>query len=612
MLNPRGGFMQRQDKPFTVKRLVIDAPLSIPVSSSEESKTEFPHSWLKRENDDLNAALSQLSTSEASLSMLVDSDEDSYYTNAVLRKRIDKEDFGNKLLAQLITAKEHFKKIMVQNRLLAEQQQADNVAMEIELKRLKEQLIQDLIAWRKKQPGYRLMMAKEIFENIKVTAQGDNDKIMEAMEPFHDVISLMVGDDGSFSSIAPKHPEAKQERDLASRRIPLAPEELRAKTTSQLKVLASLTNDKMLEDSANGLDRQQHLFEESREHFIKHGPKELQSIDKDFVQKLDTQTKNLAREYLIVAQQLSKESHETYDAIMRDNWEVRKEIKKNLNTLKVAENNFIVALKRHKKTPIEENAINLITRYAEFEAVTQRVEPKIGNLCEQSDKIVKRYQDAKDKFGVCPEERFRKAQRQTNKLNRVFTEAEDDLRYYYGEVKDLELKLIKKSIIQLIRGAVENNLDFWHKQVSKIFGSKAKINGVTVPQGIASIYSILGSYDPKRNNEDEVLEQIYNVINKRLEHGKGFFARRTLETTNGFYKVMQDNINIKKLHEISADALRNIRAEARKMRDSKGNRLVKLDVVPKVVDGETLEMPMSEFLSDDNKANKHNPLEQGA
>jgi hypothetical protein len=143
----------------------------------------------------------------------------------------------------------------------------------------------------------------------------------------------------------------------------------------------------------------------------------------------------------------------------------------------------------------------------------------------------------------------------------------------HTDVMDIKKKVIQRDLVNLLIGVIEHNIHFWHEQISGFWGSKSEIMGISVPTGIALMYVELKKYDPKNENELDILTNIRAIVNERKQAGMGIFAKRSESTTDKFYNTIKTCIKVKKLYDLSEQTVKEIEGELVAIRDVKGKQL---------------------------------------
>jgi hypothetical protein len=474
--------------------------------------------WLDEVSDRFDIAIAQLAAMYDSLGVLNESSEEDYFSNAVFRVYVNKAEELNRVCAQLLAAKEHIQAIIRVNQDIYRHKKREFELSLQPLESNKQKLLEKLIEWKKQAPASH----------------------------------------------------------VASRRIPLIMDEtLKSKTIPQLKALCALTEDIDLTKQAMNFEEEWCAYDARYNHFIAHGIEEVQVLSEKGLEALLNKADQLAREYMRVAQQLSAESHAVYDEIQTDNAIIRAEIQVAQSELRVALAAFRLEMAKHGDKYSLEICRDLVQKHAAMANLVEEGRCSLRILKEKTMVMKERYDTAYLKFGACPILKARKVLRQTDRFEQKLEHAEAVVEQSHKYIDVLKLQVLRGDLLNLLLRAIENNILFWHEQIDSFWGSSSKINGVSVPAGIALIYTELQKFDPEQHNATAVLEKIAQIASVRIRTGVGFFAKRTT-TTQAFYKIIENNAH--GLDALTEKKVQGVQVDLLAIRDSRKHSLQNIEL----------------------------------
>jgi hypothetical protein len=180
--------------------------------------------------------------------------------------------------------------------------------------------------------------------------------------------------------------------------------------------------------------------------------------------------------------------------------------------------------------------------------------------------ILDRYAEAEKKYDVSySKERYAFSNIAYDKM-RSLTKAINEAKPLILDVHYVEnerLKLLFDKVVDLLKNAVSNTA-FWNRQVS-CFGSTSKINRISVPIGVSSIYHTIQSQNFDSDSR-ETLTRIIKAAALRDSVGTGFFAKRNTNTTDWFYKIIR-NID---MNNFSMRSFIELQSQLRDIQDDSG------------------------------------------
>ena len=279
----------------------------------------------------------------------------------------------------------------------------------------------------------------------------------------------------------------------------------------------------------------------------------------------------LCRKYLSVSEWLTSESKAAYDAIKLDNDIIKAEILVIDARIEVALAAFRLELARADGHFNVKICHDLVNKYKEMSTVTEEARRVLHLLRDRGEAIQGKYAEAMLRFGDYPFQKAYKISKQTRKLEDHIDDAEMKIDRMDKKIKEFHRLALRGDLLNLLLNAIEKNILFWNQQVDNFWGSNAKINGVSVPTGIALMYSEIKAFDPERCSVEVILKKVARIASQRIEKGIGFFAKRTVNSTQTFYQLIKDNIE--KLDCLTEEKLKDIQKDLFFIKDAKSKGL---------------------------------------
>lgn len=475
-------------------------------------------SWLEEVNDELDSAIKRLDAMHTALQLVTESREKNYFSNGVFQVYINKKEEFNQVSVELLSAKERLEKINRLNQQGYVERIAEYKDWLHRLENDKQNLLKKLIVWR----------------------------------------------------------EQAHANHMASRRIPLMlDEKLKSKNASELRALCGLTEDLVLLEQAVELEKDWRQYNILHDNFIQHGTDKLQHINEANFNALLDRADTLCREYMHVAEWLTKESKAAYDAIELDNDIIKAEIKVVSAEINVVLAEFRLELAKAGEYFSLKVCRDLGKKYGKMKKIIEEARGVAHTLRDKGKPIQARYAETALRFGDYPCQRVSGVSKQTRKLEDQIDEVEMYAAPIEGKIKEFRGLAVRGDLLNLLSQAIEKNVLFWHQQLDNFWGSNAKINGVSVPVGIALIYAELKNFDSEKNSTESVLKKIARIADTRVSKGIGFFAKRNVNTTQEFYQIIKNSIET--LGLLTEEKLQGIQKELCSLKDVKNNGLCGLE-----------------------------------
>ncbi len=362
-------------------------------------------------------------------------------------------------------------------------------------------------------------------------------------------------------------------------------QQLRDKTSSELLGIADLTQDTTLISQARLLQSKSKSNQKDINDFYAAAPTWMQCVNAKECSELDTCAKQLAEEYFIEAEKLAQHSSIDYAVISKDQGTLFADIKTVVNSLQQACTEFSEVDTVDSCIPDIRNKIKKYNDLEHAYFTAKKIEDKISH---RDLAIVQKYQQAGQNYGIYRTGQVEDFQQKLNitskKLGMIVKDAKITIMNQGDEVEKHKLALAKWDLLLLLQQVTEYSAAFWSAQVSWL-GSRFSIGNVSVPAGIEQIANVIRCALPKTKNIDiasldldTVLVEIKNIVSLRKQAGIGFFAKRSLHTTDEFYNF----ISKMDLSYFTDDSLQQVKKGFASIKDDKGRCLLNLEAPMRV------------------------------
>jgi hypothetical protein len=529
--------------------------------------------WFKFAMDDLHVIRSRMSVVRDSLVKAKEWHAPDFYSNEKLLKLANKDQEYKVTLLNLDNEiEQHTKKLEHNNeRYQKTLLEFSQVTAALELKR--HALINQLIDWRNNNDLLFQKIELE-FRSIKKQIGRDKKKstdiaVINAYFPFlrqfGDKVKLIENASGYIENFVP----------LAPRHVMQSDRELRVKNPLELNSFAISTQSTAIIQQAAQFVVESAADKKQYELFIAKTPSWLKCVNTKICGDLDVSAKALTKAYDRAADDLGQRSSAVYGHILCEQDGIADEIKRATQALEKASQAFDAVNVTNDFNSIQSLNVrrDIVTKFDEVEKSYIAAKNLIDKVPDFSYQLMMKYKDAGDEFGVYRAQSVANFKVKTNKSLRdlkIFTEKSNvKITQASNKVEEIRLTVAKEDLLQLLQKAVEGNLDFWHDQVSWM-GSRSAVRKKTVPTGIAQMAEDLRLASAGKKSIDSVLQQLKNTATLRKQAGTGFFARRTLSTTDVFYDI---------LHKLDLSYFTNhgynqIKMALDNIKDASGNRLM--------------------------------------
>lgn len=520
------------------------------VSTSAKIKPK----WYQSVIDDLEVAIVSVNAMRESLTMASGRQAKDFYTNANLHLKVNKALECKETIAKLSSENAKFAKMKDSNEEQLKKQLTDFFLQKAELEIERDQLINSLLEWKKRTKD-ELAEVRSQFKKLSNAA---------FCTKYGHIADLVINTKGVAEDIKLK----------SLPQIPVAAE-LRKKSNSELKVLADLTADKVIATQAANLINKFNGNESAYDFFFKISPAWLQVVDAEDLKKLEAQAKALAKEYFLAAEELDKHSKEIFAAINKQEVSVIASVKEKFNIITCRLKGFSSFFDKIKdvKHPQSQDLRVAIEKFAEIEATSTELKRFISEIQAKNSLLIKDYKYAGENFGVYRRASLQQFQKDIEScltcISDLLTQVDSLIINAGNKIEAYKVRLAKESLLTLLEVAIEENLEFWHAQISSIWGSYAKVDGkISVPTGIANMVECLREARKENKSVDQKLLDLRDAAALRTQARPAFFAKRAENTTGSFYETLNFDLSYFSEHN-----LQQIQASLEAIKDVSGLKL---------------------------------------
>lgn len=551
--------------------------------------------WLEESTQAYQAFISQNELHYQLLLAAKDKHESGFYSNANLHSEVKKEQQCKDILLKLQAEKETLNKELRENQELWEKKQVEVMEMDAKLKQSRSKLILDLIEWQYKSRKARAPYDRATTEFNVIKARIEKNKSQNDLVVLTKEYSEFLKNYGEFvklaNSNADKQPGSPYLDECQSRikltaidvieKIP-SHSELSKKSITELKALAALTEQQQLIQAASNCESELLEYEKAQRLIQEGAPAGLKKLNDQEHAQLILEAGHLANEYQLAANKKLSESKAALDAIDKEAEQLLDQIKMVTDSespLNIARREYFSAKRKMPKD------------------VTKRVDPVIldevirkydtlkdiftatlqFNAYNKKTELTRKYKETGEKFGVSQIDKITEFSKASKEAFAVFEEVTDlasgMVRDNQKTITDKKADLVLEKMLLLFKSAIENNVAFWNRQISWL-GSGYEINKVKVPHGIAKLHPRV-KFMAMCPGPQEALKLLQDIVKKRIAAGHGFFARRTISTTDKFYNILND-INVGTIAEkINAgktpdEVVKEVETKLKDIKDDKG------------------------------------------
>lgn len=481
--------------------------------------------WLELTEEQFSIAIPLLSTAYQGLLQASKRDEAKFYSNEMLAKTVNKIAECKGLLSRLHLEEKDLSERKKSYRKSYEDQRFQFLKKTASISDQRQNLILQLQQWQQK-ALHKFQEAEKKFDEIQLKSKKMKIKLSKQVaaeifkcfsKDYGDVAKFIYDEEDNVESI------------IGVGRMYA---DMRNASNEELKQTAGLIQDTTLIQLANEFAEAETANQNKYHHYYSIKPSWLKPVDVSACKEMAVQANELSRLYHHAAEKLSKESHGVYDRIDKKERELRLKMLRASRAIRQARIKCEKFFARVIKPTVNDCRI-IISVYEEYEKKVAAAQDQYDELEKQFLSIKADYIKAGERFGVYRERtvdhlEYRVKRRLHNNVNKA---AKVQV-WHSGDVYDYKVKVAQAELLELIKNAITNNVEFWHKQIS-VFGSSSKIGTVAVPRGIAKIHN----QDLCRHNStEEILLAIKKTVGDRIAYGVGnWYARRTLSTTDVIY-----------------------------------------------------------------------------
>ncbi len=221
----------------------------------------------------------------------------------------------------------------------------------------------------------------------------------------------------------------------------------------------------------------------------------------------------------------------------------------------------------------KEKDLKRITLFEDLEAASQNYAPSLAEFEQEVMALKNHYALCDERFGLSHKEKpfLNLATRYFSQLNKLFNAANATIRDNKQAIAQARIEQAQQELLGLWRVAIEKNVPFWSGQISSFWGSRAKIEEVSVPNGIAQLY---GKFQPTENQKssEAVLLDCYKIVRAKtasIMPGFEMFKIRSVSTTEAFYKVFSENLTLDGIKNLTLEKVAAIKAALSMIEDKR-------------------------------------------
>lgn len=436
-------------------------------------------------------------------------DNEAHYNEALIKHEKKLEDFKQRKLAVLVVlqneAKEQLKKV---------QQEADqNQSTWLSLTSIAQSVLGYF--WSSKQE----LTDDDIKQKLPVYA--------EFLRKFGSIAKLDVSRDGKVNGINFK-----------------STQEIAALSSSDFSELIRINKIESVQQKARSLE-DDILREECSYEYLQTGVKrksnvdvvcdyKFQNLDKEKCTLLKLQANQWSEKIMKVVEKLRTESAEAYKKINEAEKDLKREMDAKLKLLKDA-------IAQFEKSIQSQDKHQAVMDYDALIIMKTAINQYLTELPDKKKAILSQYELAGARFGfprgVEAKKTSEDLETESKKLVVQLSKSQAMLDDKAQTIDTYKKTVLPEQLLQLIKNAIENNLDFWSKQVSTTWGSRSKITDKAVPAGIAKMYQDFINNTSTTDAKKRLLKHQKVISERRSAYT---FGTRNKTTTENFYRIFSD------------------------------------------------------------------------
>jgi hypothetical protein len=560
--------------------------------------------WFDEANDQLELASDKLQRAYDSLKAMYQHASPGLYSNQVLHKIVNKQTECEKLLAILVSEHERLLLRIQQNKQFYFSHQLELNDLHAVMGAHRDKVIVMLFDWlvRISGPESATKAFKKIYEQVKSRnpSKSEDLQIIAAayfsfIHEYGDLVELIYDKNGKVSSfkyvysltVVPGFVEMLKKKPLNESSVYQA---LRVKSNHELLELALLSKNADLKKLTTQLVDEDKAYHRRGSQFVKQAPDwDLSFADsknfdcppakvlmKEYVgegnfQRLDASeieigkrllvnAETLTAEYLAVANKIKSLSTVAHGVVQKEHEDLDRKLVGHVDDIFKAMGDLEKSANTLHRNQDVVNKRQLIESYENLQQTAEAGHRYSLSVSASAAEIKAKYQQIETYFEVPHQQDKARLKKNVDQsliaLAHEVSEAGTYLDSYKQDAERCRRELAIADVLLLLQSAIEDHLQFWHKQIS-FLGSRFKSNEIAVPRGIYEMHEFLKPENSRNYSAYQKLVSLKGIAYERKEASTGFFAKRNMNTTDKFYDIVNRLVLIEEFNpeQVSAQVI---------------------------------------------------------
>jgi hypothetical protein len=543
-------------------------------------------SYLTKNKAEIERAIHEIEQVKSLVEHAFQLNDKNVYTNEALRKRVDKEQQSQAILTKLEEECRRLYAAIIKNQQLWDEKykviysEFDRAVRDREM-----HLIEDLLDWQgRMNEEYQAALdqfnkAELAYKTTEVARDKAIQKYQDAKKEFDTVVTVKLAklDDRSkeraviddflkkYSDVASKEEKSHRfgvlynlkcivaplpsapEKPVPNEQIVPVREKLESRSMDELQEIVSKTKNQWLKVADVNLEKDVERYREEKRKSLASVTAQFPLSDKSPEHdKLIQQSQDLVNEFEKTAAILKEESKLAYKKIESDKDALEILIAQEEKELAKHYDSYVQSSKSNfSKDEMHER----VRKYDRLLSYVNGANKLIADWKVKADAILNQYEDIERIFGLDNKAKKSVSSHLMTLKVQSFTKvkelADKSINDSRPAIQVIEQKIENDNynqslleILKVVRETLNNKISFWHEQIDSFWGSRYKIDKIAVPFGISQMHELLSKMDREGSSAEDKLIQLVGIAKNRTNAGLGFFAKRTQNTTDNFYKAI--------------------------------------------------------------------------